>query len=302
MPKKSTTHKDWFKVYYSQNMEDLIIKSFFPDKRNGFYIDIGAHDPDHFSVTKLFYEEGWSGINVEPQPGLFKLLSKKRPKDINLEAAVSNKRGTLTLRQYPQGSGLSTLSDRMKKSYSSTSRLRAVTSKYKDIKVNVLTLQDIFKEHVKGREVDFLKIDVEGHEMSVIEGNNWGKNRPKVICVESNHIEEDWPKLLIDNDYEEALFDGLNKYYIDKRLSKKLWSSFDYVKVALDQMSVQAIPFKTLDDQIQKQDSEIHKLYNLIKKQDEHIKYLERLNEELAEKARNPIKKVASKIKNKVKK
>lgn len=295
-------YRDWFKVYYSQNMEDLIISSFLPNKQDGFYIDIGAHDPDHFSVTKLFYQAGWKGINVEPQPDLYKKLARERPRDINLNLAISNKSGLLKLRQYPDGSGLSTLSEAMKKSYLTDGKLKAVTKKYKDIAVKVITLKDLYKEYVKEVEVDFLKVDVEGHEMQVLQGNDWNKYRPKIICIESNHIKEDWPKLLKESGYEEALFDGLNRYYLAEEHSKELWSNFDYAGVALDQMTIQAVPFKTLDDQIQKQDLEIHKLYKLINKQDEHIKSLEKVNEELVEKARNPIKKVASKIKNRVRK
>jgi peptide methionine sulfoxide reductase MsrB len=61
-------------ISYAQNREDVIIDAFFPDLKKGFYVDIGAADPNYDSVTKFFYEKGWSGINIEPNPQLFKLL------------------------------------------------------------------------------------------------------------------------------------------------------------------------------------------------------------------------------------
>ena len=63
---------------YSQCLEDLILFCIFYDAKNGFYIDIGAHDPDKISVTKAFYLRGWHGINIEP---LSNLLSKKKSKE-----------------------------------------------------------------------------------------------------------------------------------------------------------------------------------------------------------------------------
>ena len=67
---------------YSQFYEDLILFCIFYDVENGFYIDIGANDPDFMSVTKAFYLAGWRGINIEPLPDKFKYLEQKRPNDI----------------------------------------------------------------------------------------------------------------------------------------------------------------------------------------------------------------------------
>src|ERR1700733_4926319 len=103
-------------VYYSQNREDLILQAFFPGEEDGFYVDVGAFDPDLDSVTKLFYLNGWHGINIEPQVEMYKLFEKRRKRDINLNIGVSDKPSELKLRIYKSG-GLSTFSDAMQHDY-----------------------------------------------------------------------------------------------------------------------------------------------------------------------------------------
>ena len=75
----------------------FILYYLFYDISKGFYIDIGANDPNFYSVTKAFYETGWSGINIEPLPNKFSLLKKFRKRDINLQLGAGNKEGNATL-------------------------------------------------------------------------------------------------------------------------------------------------------------------------------------------------------------
>lgn len=212
------------KVFYSQNKEDLLLEAFFPDLKNGFYVDLGAYDPEYDSVTKLFYDMGWSGINVEPQPERYKKFVKDRPRDININCGVSSESGEFTLRAYENG-GLSTFSTELQKSYSKVKDKQFES--YKDIKVPVMTLKEILQKH-KIKKINFLKIDVEGLEYEVIKGNDWESYRPEVICIESNNILKDWKSFLFKKDYRLIFFDGLNDYYIDNRSNKI--AVFDYVK------------------------------------------------------------------------
>ena len=55
---------------YAQFLEDIQLYRALKEIKNGFYIDVGANHPLDHSVTKLFYEKGWSGINIEPSPEL----------------------------------------------------------------------------------------------------------------------------------------------------------------------------------------------------------------------------------------
>ncbi len=61
--------------------------------RKGFYIDAGANDPSIHSVTKVFYERGWHGINIEPLSEHIADLQRERPRDINLRCAAGSSEG-----------------------------------------------------------------------------------------------------------------------------------------------------------------------------------------------------------------
>src|SRR6516165_9697352 len=60
----------------------------FSGRTDGFYVDVGAGDPANLSVTKWFYDLGWSGINIEPNRALFKKLIESRPRDVNLNCGA----------------------------------------------------------------------------------------------------------------------------------------------------------------------------------------------------------------------
>ncbi|GAB4049559.1 FkbM family methyltransferase [Catellatospora paridis] len=201
-------------ITYAQNREDLYIAGFFPDVENGFYVDVGAQHPVRDSVTKYFSLLGWTGINIEPQRKYHELLAADRPKDINLNMGISDAAGSLQLREFPSD-GLSTFSDVLKSEYEQDEHMRSAG--HTDYDVTVDTLANVFAEHVPERQtIHFMKVDVEGLEYQVFLGNDWSRFRPIVLCVEANHIIQDWHQLLADANYEKVLFDGLNEYFLAK--------------------------------------------------------------------------------------
>ncbi len=145
--------KDTFPVYAQYN-EDVILGSLLSDVKQGFYIDVGANQEEYHSVTKYFYNKDWNGINIEPIPRLIKSFEKKRPRDINLNTAVSSKKNSLKFREYPEHDGLSTFSKPLKEN---------AELPHKDYMVAVDSLANILN-HYKVGKIDFLKIDVEGYE------------------------------------------------------------------------------------------------------------------------------------------
>ena len=81
---------------YSEYYEDLILYIILSDIEKGFYIDIGAYDPNKVSVTKMFYLKGWHGINIEPLSDQIKKFYLERPNDINLQLVVGKEEGNVT--------------------------------------------------------------------------------------------------------------------------------------------------------------------------------------------------------------
>ena len=80
---------------YAQALKDVVLSRALRDVEKGFWIDVGANHPLHYSVTKTFSERCWSGINIEPVSEWFTELLKDRPNEINLNVAASSFDGSL---------------------------------------------------------------------------------------------------------------------------------------------------------------------------------------------------------------
>lgn len=199
-----------YEISYAQNLEDVYLAAFFSDVDKGFYVDLGANDPVVHSVTKRFSLAGWRGINIEPIEGRYRALILDRPADINLPIGISNVAGTLQFRQYV-GEGLSTFSPAMMAQYAE--EISESTTSYREREVEVRTLSEVLAEHAPG-PIHFMKVDIEGFEYEALEGNDWTRFRPEVLCIEANHIVRDWHGLLREAEYALAFFDGLNEYFV----------------------------------------------------------------------------------------
>jgi FkbM family methyltransferase len=195
-------------VSYAQNYEDVLLARAFPDMKEGFYIDVGANDPISDSVTKHFYDQGWHGINIEPVRALYERLCSHRGNDINLNIGLSNRESYRELIECLSYPGLSTFTPCLVDNW----RRRGLEMQTANRSVPVMTLAQICEAHVD-RTIDFLKIDVEGHEREVIEGGDFHKWRPRVILIEATWPER-WEPLILGADYHFAIFDGLNRYYV----------------------------------------------------------------------------------------
>ena len=215
-----------FKVSYAQNREDILLEGMLKNIEEGFYVDVGANHATLDSVTKLFYDKGWRGINVEPSPDLFEGIIAARPRDINLNIGMGAKKERRKFRYYKNGDGLSTFSPGMMEEYSKNHDVH--TDTYEDSEVQIETLSEVLKEHAP-KNIHFMKIDVEGFEYEVLRGNDWKKFRPWVICIEATHIQHEWDKYLQKQDYVLLLFDGLNNYYVANEHSEII-ESFSYAK------------------------------------------------------------------------
>ena len=199
-------------ISYAQNFEDIMLYRALRHVSKGFYIDVGAWDPVEDSVTKLFYDIGWSGINVEPVKYWYGRLVAERERDLNLMVAISNKKGVMKFYEVV-GTGLSTADEEI--------ALKHKEDGYevKEYWVPCLTLNDICSTY-EVEEIHFLKIDVEGKEKEVLEGLDLSKHRPWIIVVESvdpvtqKPVEPAWDEYLFENGYIFVYYDGLNRFYL----------------------------------------------------------------------------------------
>jgi FkbM family methyltransferase len=165
---------------YSQYGEDTILKTVFEDRKTGFYVDVGAHDPKICSNTYFFYKKGWSGINLDAMPGSMNLFNKIRPRDINLEIAIADKRQEMTFFEFSQP-----LFNSLDENLSRQRERAGIGEIIKEEKISTKTLEEILKIYLpKNQKINFLSVDVEGLDLQVLHSNNWELFRPEYILAE----------------------------------------------------------------------------------------------------------------------
>ena len=168
-------------ISYAQNGEDILLNRAFMGKKNGFYIDVGAGKPSDDSVTKVFYDLGWRGINIEPNPCNFVLLEEERMEDTNLPFGIASKPETKTFYI------LKTDNSWGKSSFDKQCIKGLPDDLYDKKEVETKQLSDVISEYSSNKVIDFLKVDVEGSEYDVLKTLNFDINRPRVIILESVH-------------------------------------------------------------------------------------------------------------------
>lgn len=226
-------------ISYAQNFEDVILWRALKHVGQGFYIDVGAAWPDEHSVTNAFYERGWRGINIEPNPEFYQRLCQQRPRDLNIKVAISDAEGTQVMNFVPE-TGLSTLDDKIAELHQATGWT------HNRQEVQVRTLASVWHDYVPlGQDVHFLKVDVEGFEETALRGNDWVSCRPWVVVVEATlplsqeESHEGWEPVLLEANYQLAYVDGLNRFYIAKE-HKDLLPAFKYPPNVFDDFKLQA--------------------------------------------------------------
>ena len=170
------------KPSFSQSGEDLIVKFIFDQLgiKNPSYIDIGAHHPYYISNTALFFKNGSRGINIEPDPTLFKEFLKYRKEDVNLNIGISDCKGELDFYVISSPT-LNTFSKEEADKYCLEGDYQIKSIK----KIKVQILSDIIKDFSNGIFPQFLSIDAEGVDEIIIRELDFDKNYPIVICIET---------------------------------------------------------------------------------------------------------------------
>ena len=179
---KNKIFKTFKKIYYSQTGEDVILSQIFKNKKNGFYVDVGAYHPVHYSNTKIFYDKGWTGINIDPNPDTIYFFNKQRSKDININIGISGKEESLNYYTFSHPSCNTFSADFFNKIKS-----KSWIKHLKTISVECKPLSWVFDKYIKdNQDIDILSVDVEGYDLEVLDSNNWLKYKPKVLVVEAH--------------------------------------------------------------------------------------------------------------------
>jgi FkbM family methyltransferase len=157
------------KLSFSQYGEDLYVFNKLSRRGVGFYVDVGAFHPISISNTHLLYKSGWSGINIEPNPGAISAFGFYRPRDINLSCAVGTRAGHVNLT--------------LEGVFSKTTDM--VSDDVNSASVQVRRLDEILGVYAHDRIIDVMSVDCEGNDIDVLKSNDWSKFRPKILLVEA---------------------------------------------------------------------------------------------------------------------
>lgn len=226
-------------ISYAQNGEDVVLWRALGHVSGGTYVDVGAAHPSELSVTRALYERGWRGIDVEPVSAWADLLEEQRPRDVVVRALAGSQEGVATLHQI-DGTGLSTVDAEVAGGH------EAAGFEVRLVERPVRRVDALVDEHLPGRPLHLLKIDVEGAEADVLASVDLSRIRPWVIVVEATAplsptpTYDAWEPALLAQDYRFCLFDGISRFYVAAERTE-LMPALSYPACALDEFETVAL-------------------------------------------------------------
>jgi len=209
------------RTVFPDHAEDRLKAEFFGNKRDGFFVEVGANDPQRGSQTWGFEQRGWNGVLVEPQPDLAENLQRGRRARVVAAACSSPDRAGTTMPLYLSGPHSSL-----------DSHLAAPgASPHGTVDVPMRTLDDILAEANAPSAIDFVSIDVEGHEVSVLRGFDLARWRPRLILIEDHLKSLATHRHLTQAGYRLIRRTGLNGWYVPSRAAPQLgWGSLQLAR------------------------------------------------------------------------
>ena len=185
---------------FSQEGEDIFLIDFFKNRRNGFYVDVGAFHPYRINNTYLLYKKGFRGINIDISATSIDFFDLARPDDVNLNVGASDKFEDKFFFSKKNLSFHNTLSKSLAESKIQTEPFK------KKYSISCKPLDKIIQEtKYSNKIINFLNIDAEGYDYQVLLGLNLKKYNPEVICIEIS-----------------SLVDEKNEHYKDTKIYKHL--------------------------------------------------------------------------------
>lgn len=186
--------------YFSQyNQDKFLNDNYFKNSLGGVFVDIGAHDGECFSNTLFFEKElNWTGICIEPNPDVFKILSNNRS-CVCLNTAVYNKTGKIL---FSKNTGRTELLSGIVEKYDHKhiERINYENEVYGGsielIDIACDTIENILTEF-SVYVIDYLSIDTEGSEWDIISTIDFDKFKINILDIEINYSESDESRKIV---------------------------------------------------------------------------------------------------------
>jgi FkbM family methyltransferase len=187
-------------------VENALKTEFFGQSRTGFFVEVGANAPQQGSQSWQFERAGWRGVLVEPQPDLAERLRQSRRAHVVAAACSSPENAGTTMTLHVLGP------------HSSLNPELAVTGvvAQSTVDVPVRTLDEILEQASAPAPIDFVSIDVEGHEIEVLSGFDLKRWRPRLLLVEDHVTNLATHRFLTRAGYRLIRRTGPNGWYVPR--------------------------------------------------------------------------------------
>ena len=212
-----------------------LVWQFFGRRKDGFFVEVGANEPQTGSQTWFLEERGWHGILVEPQSRFYERLCQVRPQSRVFQVACGGpghpKEMPLYVAEVPSKTGL-------------VKNLVEVSTKYVQTEMVKIMPLDAVLEEAGSPSVDFVSIDVEGTQLDVLRGFTLSRHQPALLLVEDHLHHLKVHRYLKQQGYRLVKRIGLNNWYVPKnrpftlatpgerlRLWKKVWLNTPFRKL-----------------------------------------------------------------------
>ncbi len=172
-------------AFYGQFGEDRVLARIFADKTHGVCVEVGANDGVHGSASLYFEQHGWRCVLIEPNPDLCAQMRASRSSALVIQCAASNRDGS-TLLHVVEGPWNSNAMSTVSEHAVVHERIRNLGFRTHTISVPTARLDDILANAGVVAPIDFVTIDVEGHEPEVLAGFSILRWRPAIVIVEDN--------------------------------------------------------------------------------------------------------------------
>jgi len=197
---------------FSPAVETDLVHAFFADRPRGYFVEVGANEPQHDSQTWHLEQAGWTGILIEPQPHLADALRAKRTARVFAVACSSPQNAGGTMPLYVAGPHSSF----------DPHLVAAGVQPTELIEVPVRTLDSVLIEAAAPRPIDFLSVDVEGHEIEVLSGFDFGRWQPRLVLLEDHVGNLRKHRFMLRAGYRLVRRTGLNGWYVPKDRAARL--------------------------------------------------------------------------------
>ena len=192
--------------------QDIIAYLCLKNKKNGFYIDIGAYDGINLSNTYIFEKLGWDGFCVEASPKTFEELKKNRKCDL-YNCAVSSK-NIGKAKFLTSTVGVLDVLDTHNTAGHKERIERESDNNMEYIEVYTITFEELMSNYKNINHIDFMSLDIEGGELDVLRSIDFDKYSFGLITVEYNENYNEILELMNSKGYKKLMDNNCDLIFI----------------------------------------------------------------------------------------